>query len=285
MPLCFDRFPSNTELIGQRKGLYWYQGIQLLCSVIQFVLSMLIIILIYPVLFEEQNDIKWNAFSLGLLLLTILQYSSQTYNIIVRVIYPQFWWCRKFLTDNVFFSIIRKKPILMFALISEKICRYTSFLVVICIITLLFMNSTSLNYTILLEIHLGFTTSRIISSFVVVPLWLKYYISTADITLAPPHVLIRSESIVESDSYHSVTFLTDDQLSRMGTRLHLELQQIETMKKNNEDLICPICMDDYHEGSDMKSLKCKHKFHTNCINSWFQMNISCPICKTLTDVI
>jgi uncharacterized protein len=46
--------------------------------------------------------------------------------------------------------------------------------------------------------------------------------------------------------------------------------------------VCPICHAEYSsESTDVHSLPCniKHRFHTTCINSWFEINPTCPLCK------
>ena len=41
---------------------------------------------------------------------------------------------------------------------------------------------------------------------------------------------------------------------------------------------CIICLDEIKD--DIKFLRCAHKFHTNCINTWLREKLNCPICKT-----
>ena len=42
---------------------------------------------------------------------------------------------------------------------------------------------------------------------------------------------------------------------------------------------CAICIGDYKGGEQLRSLKCKHKFHKDCIDKWLQLKNECPICK------
>lgn len=42
---------------------------------------------------------------------------------------------------------------------------------------------------------------------------------------------------------------------------------------------CAICLEDYAEGQQMRTLPCSHSFHPNCIDRWLQRNRACPVCK------
>lgn len=45
-----------------------------------------------------------------------------------------------------------------------------------------------------------------------------------------------------------------------------------------EPITCSICLDNI-SNSDVKELRCNHKFHRNCINIWLQDNNTCPLCR------
>ncbi|KAL6121706.1 hypothetical protein NUSPORA_01336 [Nucleospora cyclopteri] len=42
---------------------------------------------------------------------------------------------------------------------------------------------------------------------------------------------------------------------------------------------CTICYDDYKHGCKVKILPCDHHFHNECIEEWFNVKDSCPLCK------
>jgi uncharacterized Zn finger protein (UPF0148 family) len=46
-------------------------------------------------------------------------------------------------------------------------------------------------------------------------------------------------------------------------------------------LTCPICLDDFESGEELRLLPCQHRYHTTCIDQWL-LDISplCPMCKT-----
>lgn len=43
---------------------------------------------------------------------------------------------------------------------------------------------------------------------------------------------------------------------------------------------CSVCMDIFKYGDKVKELKrCKHAFHSKCIDKWLEGENKCPICK------
>merc|ERR1719197_2462125 len=45
------------------------------------------------------------------------------------------------------------------------------------------------------------------------------------------------------------------------------------------DGTCTVCMEEWADGDDVRTLPCLHHFHTNCIDEWLKRNKTCPICK------
>ncbi len=46
---------------------------------------------------------------------------------------------------------------------------------------------------------------------------------------------------------------------------------------------CSICLLDLKK--DVRTLKCEHKYHKNCINEWISKNNTCPLCRDIISVI
>ncbi|XP_058078942.1 E3 ubiquitin-protein ligase At1g12760-like isoform X2 [Magnolia sinica] len=46
-----------------------------------------------------------------------------------------------------------------------------------------------------------------------------------------------------------------------------------------EDSECCICLSQYEEGAELRSLPCNHHFHSDCIVKWLRINATCPLCK------
>jgi len=42
---------------------------------------------------------------------------------------------------------------------------------------------------------------------------------------------------------------------------------------------CTICLEDFKEGIEVRSMPCNHIFHKNCIDEWLHLRNSCPNCK------
>ncbi|CAD8164833.1 unnamed protein product [Paramecium pentaurelia] len=58
-----------------------------------------------------------------------------------------------------------------------------------------------------------------------------------------------------------------------------QLPQIQNDQIKNTD-ICPICLDLYTSKPDLRSTKCKHLFHKECILAWIYINKNCPSCRS-----
>ena len=53
----------------------------------------------------------------------------------------------------------------------------------------------------------------------------------------------------------------------------------ETISKNSKT-DCVICCCTVEKGEKCKRLKCKHKFHSECIDNWLKRELSCPVCRS-----
>lgn len=47
-----------------------------------------------------------------------------------------------------------------------------------------------------------------------------------------------------------------------------------------EEEVCAICQDNMNVGEEVRVINaCDHRFHRNCIDTWFQRNVRCPVCR------
>ena len=50
---------------------------------------------------------------------------------------------------------------------------------------------------------------------------------------------------------------------------------------NTDNKQCKICISEYKVGDQIRTLPCFHGFHVDCIDSWFDIKIKCPLCQRL----
>ena len=57
-----------------------------------------------------------------------------------------------------------------------------------------------------------------------------------------------------------------------GSTLHTTIADSETP--------CTVCQDNIGTGETIRRLNhCNHAFHRNCIDTWYQRNVHCPVCR------
>ena len=56
---------------------------------------------------------------------------------------------------------------------------------------------------------------------------------------------------------------------------------IEELKDSSakEDGACPVCLKQFEKEETVKTMPCKHTFHSGCILPWLQKTNSCPLCR------
>ncbi|CAL9750548.1 unnamed protein product [Musa acuminata subsp. burmannicoides] len=52
----------------------------------------------------------------------------------------------------------------------------------------------------------------------------------------------------------------------------------ENIQDDNSEQ-CVVCRLEYEDGDSLVLLSCKHKYHSECINKWLQINKVCPVCN------
>lgn len=66
--------------------------------------------------------------------------------------------------------------------------------------------------------------------------------------------------------------LSDDIFRRLKVVNYCDIVRASTTE-------CSICLDKFNDTDKVIVLKCKHYFHKNCIEKWFEEQSTCPICR------
>lgn len=60
----------------------------------------------------------------------------------------------------------------------------------------------------------------------------------------------------------------------------IEAGTILTTALQTQDDNCTICQDPIEQNQSMRIIRhCTHRFHQDCIDTWFQQHVSCPTCR------
>jgi len=53
----------------------------------------------------------------------------------------------------------------------------------------------------------------------------------------------------------------------------------EAQGRDDENSKCMVCMEQFEQGDNLRSLPCLHRYHARCIDEWLARSPECPICK------
>ena len=54
---------------------------------------------------------------------------------------------------------------------------------------------------------------------------------------------------------------------------------------DEEEALCVICQDDFHEGEPVKVLECNHFYHPECLDAWLERTLACPMCMQKIETV
>ncbi|BBM99808.1 peroxin-14 [Marchantia polymorpha subsp. ruderalis] len=79
-------------------------------------------------------------------------------------------------------------------------------------------------------------------------------------------------------SYHPGLYLSPLQREEVE-KLIQELPKFRLKGVPSECTACPICLDEFEVGTEVRGLPCAHNFHVACIDEWLRLNVKCPHCR------
>ena len=53
-----------------------------------------------------------------------------------------------------------------------------------------------------------------------------------------------------------------------------------TATESDKEVECAVCCESISTGDKLVELPCSHRFHTECMKRWVEMNPICPCCRT-----
>lgn len=95
----------------------------------------------------------------------------------------------------------------------------------------------------------------------------------------------RVEFLDQSLTYEEMTALDEDNLAPgrgLDTR-GIEQNSLKKKFEAGQDTCgsCNICLTDFEDGENLRTLPCFHSFHCECIDNWLSRSPICPVCRTV----
>lgn len=82
----------------------------------------------------------------------------------------------------------------------------------------------------------------------------------------------------DATSYHPGLYLTEPQREAVEALIQ-ELPKFMLKAVPTDCSECPICLEEFHVGNEVRGLPCAHNFHVACIDEWLRLNVKCPRCR------
>ncbi|XP_057442976.1 E3 ubiquitin-protein ligase SIS3-like [Lotus japonicus] len=78
--------------------------------------------------------------------------------------------------------------------------------------------------------------------------------------------------------YHPGIYLTPAQREAVEALIQ-ELPKFSLKAVPTDCSECLVCLEEFHEGNEVRGLPCAHNFHVECIDEWLRLNVKCPRCR------
>ncbi|KDO69694.1 hypothetical protein CISIN_1g014400mg [Citrus sinensis] len=82
----------------------------------------------------------------------------------------------------------------------------------------------------------------------------------------------------DTAAYHPGLYLTAAQREAVEALIQ-ELPKFRLKAVPTDCSECPICLEEFHVGNEVRGLPCAHNFHIECIDEWLRLNVKCPRCR------
>ncbi|KAG9137194.1 hypothetical protein Leryth_012019 [Lithospermum erythrorhizon] len=82
----------------------------------------------------------------------------------------------------------------------------------------------------------------------------------------------------DTATYHPGLYLTPAQREAVEALIQ-ELPMFRLKAVPTDCNECPICLEEFHVGNEVRGLPCAHNFHVGCIDEWLRLNVKCPRCR------
>ncbi|KAI4303856.1 hypothetical protein MLD38_039445 [Melastoma candidum] len=82
----------------------------------------------------------------------------------------------------------------------------------------------------------------------------------------------------DAATYHPSLYLTPTQREAVEALIQ-ELPKFRLKAVPTDCSECPICLEEFHVGNEVRGLPCAHNFHVECIDEWLRLNVKCPRCR------
>ena len=88
----------------------------------------------------------------------------------------------------------------------------------------------------------------------------------------------------ENEDYEDLLELDEDVVDPVPEELLRQLPTSKFTQANldnfsEENKSCSICQENYKVNEKYIILPCLHRFHVDCVSTWFERKSTCPICK------
>lgn len=78
--------------------------------------------------------------------------------------------------------------------------------------------------------------------------------------------------------------MTQEEQAGLAKEVMDSLSVIKYEKEKNKNVpddakSCPICIEEFEDGNEVRYLWCMHRFHKDCVDKWLEKHSNCPMCK------